>query len=321
MAFTEAQVRALNRNLRPGKVRTRHENGKELSYIEGWHAIAEANRIFGFEGWDRESVDARAVLTRETRGQITVVYIARVRVTVRAGDRTVVREGHGTGEGRGGSPGEAHDLGLKAAETDATKRALATFGKPFGLALYFANGRKDETTADQPTGEALATASTSIPVTVHAWPNRSAQPTEGPATPAQPPLSPAPSRLADRALVVDKSALARPEPRRLRDKQHLRFVALQPCLACSKRPADAHHLGFAQPRALGLKASDEFTVPLCREHHRDLHHSGNEQSWWHEMGIDPLLVARNLWDRSHTRRNGRAAPNGSAAPRRLNDQP
>jgi hypothetical protein len=53
-----------------------------------------------------------------------------------------------------------------------------------------------------------------------------------------------------------------------------------------------------------LKTSDEFTVPLCRQHHRELHHSGNEPAWWHEMGIDPLPVARDLWERSHARRNG-----------------
>jgi recombination DNA repair RAD52 pathway protein len=76
------------------------------------------------------------VLVRENRGTFLAVYIARVRITVHADGATIIREGHGTGEGRGTSPGEAHDFALKAAETDGTKRALATFGKPFGLALY-----------------------------------------------------------------------------------------------------------------------------------------------------------------------------------------
>jgi recombination DNA repair RAD52 pathway protein len=79
---------------------------------------------------------SRCVLARENRGTFLAVYIARVRVTVHADGTTIIREGHGTGEGRGTSPGEVHDIALKAAETDATKRALANFGKPFGLELY-----------------------------------------------------------------------------------------------------------------------------------------------------------------------------------------
>ena len=117
-------------------MRTREANGRELSYIEGWYAISEANRIFGFDGWSRETLESRCVLARENRGSFFAVYIARVRITVHADGATIIREGHGTGEGRGTSPGEAHDFALKAAETDGTKRALATFGKPFGLALY-----------------------------------------------------------------------------------------------------------------------------------------------------------------------------------------
>ena len=72
----------------------------------------------------------------KTAGTSSPIYIARVRITVHADGVTIIREGHGTGEGRGTSPGEVHDIALKAAETDATKRALATFGKPFGLELY-----------------------------------------------------------------------------------------------------------------------------------------------------------------------------------------
>ena len=98
--------------------------------------IAEANRIFGFDGWNRETIESRCVLARENRGTFVAVYVAKVRITVHADGATVIREGHGSGEGRGASPGEVHDIALKAAETDATKRALATFGKPFGLELY-----------------------------------------------------------------------------------------------------------------------------------------------------------------------------------------
>src|SRR5262245_45010860 len=140
MGFSAKQVQALRRSLSPRQVRTREANGRELSYIEGWFAISEANRIFGFDGWNRETTESRCVLARENRGAFLAVYIARVRITVHAEGAMIIREGHGSGEGRGESPGEVHDIALKAAETDATKRALATFGKPFGLELY----RKDK---------------------------------------------------------------------------------------------------------------------------------------------------------------------------------
>ena len=136
MGFSAKQLQALRRNVDHRHVRTREAHGRELSYIAGWYAISQANRIFGFDGWNRETVDSRCVLARENRGIFLAVYIARVRITVRADGVIIIREGHGTGEGRGASPGEVHDVALKAAETDATKRALATFGKPFGLELY-----------------------------------------------------------------------------------------------------------------------------------------------------------------------------------------
>ena len=98
---------------------------------------------------------------------------------------------------------------------------------------------------------------------------------------------------------IDKSRLARPEPRRVRDKDHVKFVAKQPCLICGRTPSDAHHLRFAQNRALGRKASDEFTVPLCRGHHREVHRSGDEAAWWTRAGVDPTANARSLWLRSH----------------------
>jgi ERF superfamily protein len=94
---------------------------------------------------------------------------------------------------------------------------------------------------------------------------------------------------------IDKSVLPIGEARRYRDKTHLKFVASQSCLICGRRPADPHHLHFAQKRALGRKVSDEFSVPLCRLHHRELHRSGNEARWWKSVGLDPLRVARSLW--------------------------
>jgi hypothetical protein len=102
---------------------------------------------------------------------------------------------------------------------------------------------------------------------------------------------------------IDKSALALPEPRRVRDKEHLQFVASQPCLICGRKPSDPHHLRFAQARALGRKASDEFTVPLCRGHHRELHRYGDEASWWSKAGIDPIGAAWTLWTEMHPLRS------------------
>jgi hypothetical protein len=82
---------------------------------------------------------------------------------------------------------------------------------------------------------------------------------------------------------------------RKRNKAHLAFVAAQACVICQRSPCDAHHLKFAQPRSLGRKVSDEFTVPLCREHHQDLHRHGNEVAWWNNVQIAPIEVAKDLW--------------------------
>jgi len=97
---------------------------------------------------------------------------------------------------------------------------------------------------------------------------------------------------------IDKSVLPIGEARRYRDKAHLKFVASQPCLICGRRPSDPHHLRFAQKRALGRKVSDEFTVPLCRLHHRELHRSGDERAWWNRAGIDSVKIARKLWKKT-----------------------
>src|SRR6202040_194883 len=98
---------------------------------------------------------------------------------------------------------------------------------------------------------------------------------------------------------IEKSSSAHPEPRRVRDREHVKFVGRHPCLICGRRPADPHHLRFAQSRALGRKVSDEFTVPLCRGHHRELHRCGDEAAWWTKLGLDPLDAARALWLKSH----------------------
>ena len=89
------------------------------------------------------------------------------------------------------------------------------------------------------------------------------------------------------------------KPVRMRDRNHLRFVSTQPCLACGRSPSDAHHLRFAEQRALGRKVSDEFTVPLCRLHHRELHQRGDELSWWQHLNVNPLDTAQRLWRATH----------------------
>ena len=73
----------------------------------------------------------------------------------------------------------------------------------------------------------------------------------------------------------------------------------QPCVVCGRTPAEAHHIRFAQPRALALRVSDEFTVPVCRVHHRELHCYGDEASWWAGVNVDPLHIALELWQRFH----------------------
>ena len=136
MGFTNTTTRKLRAKLNGDNIRTREWNGKTLSYIEGWHALSEANRIFGFDGWNRETVELKCIVESSTRQAPHCAYIARVRISVQAGEEQVVREGTGAGYTAAGSLAEAHALAAKEAETDATKRALATFGNPFGLALY-----------------------------------------------------------------------------------------------------------------------------------------------------------------------------------------
>ena len=309
-------------------------------------------------------MDSKCVLSRENRGNFLAVYTAKVRITVQVDGAVIIREAHGTGEGRGTSPGEIHDVALKAAETDATKRALVTFGKPFGLELY----RKDRTspaaTATAATSSAAGSGSTvgndraaapsktSVtaprmglhpddttpiprpstyygreayaamreqakdnarrPVTATTTTSRADEAASaiekvtaaGPqATPPTPPLVPsAPdSSPAMPPARIDKSVLTFGEPKRLRNKAHLKFVASQPCLVCGRQPSDPHHLRFAQPRAIGMKVSDEFTVPLCRGHHRQLHQAGNEVAWWEDLDINALEIAKGLWEESHGR--------------------
>jgi ERF superfamily len=131
---------------------------------------------------------------------------------------------------------------------------------------------------------------------------------EGPSTPGPDESALSAGRLATAAR---QKASTKERPRRaavralgktvrLRNKEHRKFVTRQPCLVCGRAPSDPHHLTFAQPRALGYRVSDEFTVPVCRIHHRELHRSGDEAGWWQKLNIDPLPVALRLWQHSQT---------------------
>jgi len=440
MALTEEQIKQLSGKLDARHVRAKTVGDRSLLYIEAWHAVAEANRIFGFDGWDRETLSSECIMTSRERNQHACIYLAKVRVRVRANGTLIVRDGTGTGSGQGPTPAEAHDLALKTAETDAMKRALATFGNAFGLALYdrslkavrgisksagllaapgrakppivlhAANGEPLATFTE--TGEYLKALEAQIGLTFSLeelyalWSENLAQlaamkagrrSTKGrsqtaalspdtlivtfkrrarelglydaaapvdttTATPTQSPTTTrtqqqgadgTPSAVApetssrrdandattteveveveagaatgdiplsmaddgqkashDGSLAlepssqpngIDKSVLMFPETKRLRDRDHLRYVATQPCLVCGRKPAHAHHIRYAQPRAMGRKVSDEFTVPLCYLHHGDLHSSADERKWWRRQGIDPIVIAEQLW------RKGRGA--------------
>lgn len=406
MAFTDEQREALKAKLRYRHVRTRAHNGAPISYVEGWHVIAEANRIFGYDSWDRQTLSPRCLWRESQRGETACFYTAKVRITVRAGAAMIVREGIGTGVGRASAAEAAHEIALKAAETDATKRALATFGNPFGLALYDKEqrgvtrrprrdahtagdahaqadrhadagaGRDDKRDADRniplslppplefelqysdrsarfttaeafvaATLEAVRALSTvkrvyafweanldsfvsllraessgtgdstrvigsalkdrirTLARAEHNGEGRDAREVSR-ATGSDQVAVPGPPRSegggarndAPATLTEAPGQLAFPKEQRIRDKAHLTFVANEPCLVCGRRPAQAHHIRFAQPRALGLKVSDEFTVPLCNGHHDSLHNTGDERAWWARHGIlNPLQIADRLW--------------------------
>jgi hypothetical protein len=146
-------------------------------------------------------------------------------------------------------------------------------------------------------------------------PSVAAEPNPAALTAHEPNVGRSKPKRRKRPHAADKSMLAMPEPRRVRDRDHVRFVAQHPCLICGRRPADAHHLRFAQSKALGRKVSDEFTVPLCRGHHREVHRYGDETKWWKKTAIDPTVPARSLWLESHPLRMGQEDPTSNTPPR------
>jgi DNA recombination protein Rad52 len=354
MAFSEAQVKNLEAKLDSKHVRTRRVEDTTLAYVEGWHVIAEANRIFGYDAWDRHTLSTRCVWSDAANHHFAAAYTAKVRIAVRAGSIVITREGCGSGSAKAPTPGEAHERALKAAETDATKRALATFGNPFGLALYDrelagVRNRKALGVAPDdyrgpwllslPSGAGQSFNRTDEFVVALSKALTEAADIEGlfslwernvdtvrainkqcnRSTPrgaigqnlvahlkrraialakqnAEPALSTSPSIEPNGK--IDKSALALPELKRIRSKEHLRFVAQQPCVICGRAPTHAHHIRYAQVKGIALKVSDEFTVPLCAIHHGENHATGDERRWWHERKLDPLAIAKELWGKS-----------------------
>lgn len=153
MTFTEKQIQQLSEPILAKNVKERDGNSAgtfQLAYVEGWHVIDEANRIFGYSGWTSETIETKLVAEE----QKCISYIAKVRITV--GD--VVREGTGAGHGRFGTLGEKHESAIKEAETDARKRAFMQFGNQFGLSLY--NGKDKSWKTNKPkvnTGEVIET--------------------------------------------------------------------------------------------------------------------------------------------------------------------
>ncbi|MDJ0514387.1 MAG: Rad52/Rad22 family DNA repair protein [Methyloceanibacter sp.] len=372
--FSDTQTRQLRAKLDEKHIRHREAQGATLHYLEGWHVIAEANRIFGFASWDRRTLQNTCLWSGTAEAAVGAAYTATVRISVRAGDITVVRDGSGYGEGKAKTRGQAHDVALKAAETDATKRALATFGNAFGLALYDPERRgvrRAKTRErqkpypqswslrsarggtmgrfDKPNAfiEALRNAMTKAPdieslfalweanvdeVRLLNRVLRQDHLTKSGIAPqlvehlkrcavalAAPPGVASDGNTAPKSKLgngggrpkIDKSALSIGAPKRIRSKEHLKFVASQPCVICGRKPCHAHHLRHAQSRGLSLKVSDEFTVPLCAIHHNGVHRFGKEETWWRERNLDPLSIARSLWEESQGRHAKREGPNGS----------
>jgi DNA recombination protein Rad52 len=332
MSFTAEQRKALGAKLDARAIRERIHTGHTLQYLEGWYVLAEANRIFGFDGWDRETVSLRCIWEGMRQGRAACAYLAQVRIRVRAGETLICRDGHGSGTGFAMTPAEAHEAAAKEAETDATKRALVTFGNPFGLCLYdkeqkavrrlrrkqrpsrewvlrshtgdvierFADPvrfcsalrRALESSADAGQLSAVWAQHNAGLVALEALPQLRTERGEPYAAILTGLFS---KRLEELQQRTDPAVPIGLRPRRVRDKAHLRRVAQQPCVVCGRMPAQAHHLKFLEPRGLGLRPSDSFAIPLCRLHHRALHDHGDEAAWWRQQKIDPVPEADRLW--------------------------
>jgi hypothetical protein len=210
--FSTEQLTALASPLDPARICTRRQGRASVPYLKGWAVIEEANAIFGFDGWQRQTIACQCVtqaersIGEERKPGWGVTYIARVRITVFAGGHgPLIREGTGAGHGIDVDLGQAHESAIKEAETDAMKRALVTFGARFGLSLYDRSQRPMGGAAPQaarPLGAAAQGAAPQAPANgvVRRLPPAQAQPQGQPAqTPsrAHAPASPAPDTPLD----------------------------------------------------------------------------------------------------------------------------
>jgi recombination DNA repair RAD52 pathway protein len=180
VGLTDGQKALLTDKLDPAFLKRREQGGQTLTYIEGWRVIERANVIFGHDGWDRETIELtktvqetypKTFFDKATRKKVVALdeagepiqmhrvgYLARVRITVRAGEIRIVREGTGYGQGVAQDPNMAFEGAVKEAETDATKRAMMTLGDQFGLTLYDKEQRNVDTPAYVIRAEAQALA-------------------------------------------------------------------------------------------------------------------------------------------------------------------
>ncbi len=190
-------------------------------------------------------------------------------------------------------------MALKAAETDATKPTLVTSGKAFGLRSMLAVlERRQELRAPRWHRQ-----------TELRKPMSGRRPSSAPRTPLSCPTQPTPlirRRCAQQKAAASTRASSR-WPHLCESATKTTFyVASQPCMVCNRILAEGHQVRFAQPKAFGAKVGDEFTVPLCRDHHRELHSRRNERAWWHDMGLVPLQVAKRRWDETQQCRRATA---------------
>ena len=241
--FSAEQIAALSAPLDRAKVRQREQGRSKVSYLEGWQVIAEANRIFGFDGWQRETVEVRCVAERERsigssgRSGWGVTYTARVRVSV----GSLIREGTGAGHGIDGDLGQAHESAIKEAETDAMKRALMTFGNPFGLALYDKQQR-------EVTGGGAAVAPVSAPARGTEGAPALSQPTKP--DPDLAPLDPATTR----QLLGTLRALPRPELEGFTQAFRKRFQVPEEVVSIADRICQQRHHDWIEAYLVKLSA-------------------------------------------------------------------
>ncbi len=269
LGFSPQQIAALSAPLNRAHLSSREQGRGSVSYLKSWVVLNEANRIFGFDGWQRQTLSCHCVSQAERligenkRPGWGVTYIARVRITVAAGAQgSLIREGTGAGHGIDTDLGLAHESAIKEAETDATKRALVTFGNPFGLALYDKSQRQvsgaapeqgqsepraGQTRAMQARGGQSQPASPAPRPT----PQPESQPSD-PSSAATPPrngLSPAPA-MGLNARSPSRRANSRPKPAS-GQRLHLRLL----CGAPPKGATPSPLLSTARPEATGSQAA------------------------------------------------------------------